>query len=253
MVEDLDSQIGDVVALLNFANDILIVASDNGIPVEVGNPSDCTDSKGVKGSEWPCGTFVPTIFRGKGISAGVMTDLHHVTDLTTTIIQLAGGTRYPSSDGVGFADCLTSSNGQTPATCTLNAPVVTEARWSPLGGSTGSLQKPCAENSIADEFDECLYTAWAQPAGGVIPFLRRTYNTSSTTGQFCEEYYEISLTVDRYVDDMTAADDSTACPNGGKVGSTTTTDLLHTYLDDMRAREGRSIPRLSGGSIRGGG
>ncbi len=199
MIEDLDTRIGELQDILDVTKDQMLILFDNGVPPEIPIPIECDESYGKKKFPHPCGTFVPAIWWGKDITVGVMDGLLKVEDLTPTLISLAGGTKYPSQDGISFSDCLTSSGGQTPATCTIENEFVAIARWDPVGGrGGGTIERAPQPGDLDTDWSLWHYSGWMGGFGTGLHLIYRIY-WADFLPNFCETFYLAPPTGDIYL------------------------------------------------------
>lgn len=111
-----DTEIGRLIATINFATTVLIVMFDNGTAVNVvaGMTGTPFVSAHAKGSVFDGGLHVPFFVRGVGVAAGTATNaLIGAADIPATILDLAGTSSPAFIDGVSFKPLLASPSGNT--------------------------------------------------------------------------------------------------------------------------------------------
>ncbi len=251
-----DLQIGLLRATMA-PGDMLIFMSDNGLPPGITVPTEAGVSGGIKNSPYPFGTWAPLIFVGGAIGAGeTMGGLYHVVDLTTTLLALVGD---PAAlgDGRSFANCLTSSGGESPGTCWDND-WVPYAEWAPFGGITGVMDRMPGKHNANSDYSTFEMGGITMRFGGVAHLLHRIFWTGGlTSGTLCELFWEIHPTTERYTVLATGPTAETSCPFGGRLtpGDVGTDDqkaavaLLEHGLDGIETMVGVNPPTLGGISM----
>jgi arylsulfatase B len=126
MMSTIDSSVANITAALKakgmWENSVVVWASDNGAPVQVGGSN--WPLRGSKGSNWEGGVRLPALVNGGLLPASargtVRTGLVHMADLYATFANLAGvssddGTWAPV-DGLDVWPYVTGANATSPRT-----------------------------------------------------------------------------------------------------------------------------------------
>ena len=113
-IEYIDVRMADIIAEMDWSEDILIYAADNGRPKTARDEQYCgaTNSKSFA---HPCGARVPLAIRGAGITSGTVTAPVMLADLHDTLLDIAGLTPN-GPESVSFSACFTN-----PTTCNPRA------------------------------------------------------------------------------------------------------------------------------------
>jgi hypothetical protein len=140
--EALDTLLGRVMANPNIdldpvsGNARIWFLMDNGIPSNRFSPEnyiDC-DATRAKATLYNCGTNVPLIVAGRGVTASGLSDqVLHIADIPVTLVALQGG-RWHTRDAHSFADCLT--NGSVGCSPRMVASVSQSANALPYPSAT---------------------------------------------------------------------------------------------------------------------
>lgn len=115
MVEAADHELARLIASINFTNTILIVTADNGTPQAiVALDPGPFNSFHAKGSVYDGGVHTPLFIRGTGVAAGTPSNaLVQISDLSATILALAGTSSPAFTDGISIVPLLSAPSGNT--------------------------------------------------------------------------------------------------------------------------------------------
>ena len=131
----IDTQLPAITAELDLeAEDILIYIGDNGRPGNAGATQRCAVAD-MKGNATPCGTRVPMVIKGVGVSSDpAVARLVNIGDLHDTILELFGAPQT-GPESISFVDCFAN-----PSTCsdrTISSAVVFDPAGLPVPPEDG--------------------------------------------------------------------------------------------------------------------
>ncbi len=171
-IEYLDDAIPSITAELDFAEDTIIVISENGRPRSAGSTEHC-DRDFAKAHATACGTRVPMIIRGVDVTTtGEVSALINIADLHDTMLELVGAPQY-GAESESFLDCL--ANPSTCAPRTISSAVIFDPPGLPItmyeggdfskyemhltivGGTTLYGMNRVYEENLVGTFDDKLY------------------------------------------------------------------------------------------------
>jgi hypothetical protein len=271
--EKMDEYIGDVNATLDLAAggdaDTSVFFFDNGAP-SAGATTECYNSRGMKGTPYPCGTEPGLLVQG-GASPqnGIVTSLLTVPDISATLVDLAGGTYRGRPDGISFADCIDGTTA--PGSCPELRDVACSTQWAPMGGNTdGTIARQPLAADAAGEWDDWSPGCVTRSCGSNEYLLARAHDVDGTDPTlFCEHLYERTSTSDYLSTSPLLETDGedTGIPvtctsgadnlNDGKIALSAAPSsdaecalkLLQPALDGMSHNNGAHTPLLRGGSF----
>jgi arylsulfatase B len=122
VVQAMDTELGRVLARVDYSTTTVILVGDNGTAARVRRPP--YGPRGCKSSIYQCGVAVPFVIAGKGVAGTVPRVDRRLTqdvDLFPTILQLAGinpatvvpaGRKIDGKSLVGYMTTTTGNNGR---------------------------------------------------------------------------------------------------------------------------------------------
>ena len=185
-IEHVDTMLADIVAELDWSEDLLIKTSDNGRPVPLAPATEYCGDQSAKGFAKPCGTRVPLVVRGKNVTPGVVSAIVSLTDLHDTLQEFVGAPQT-GVESVSFASCFTDPTGCAPRS------VVGSIHFSPNGF-------PLAMYN--DETYERYEIGVTTIVAGHLYGLRRWWfgdSVGNTPGDYAEDLWDLgpALSIDR--------------------------------------------------------
>lgn len=169
----IDSDLPSIIAELDFSEDTLIYAGDNGRPNQMGSTQRC-DSSETKAHATACGTRVPVVIRGVDIvTTGDVPAPLTFADFHNTIREMFGAPQI-GGESESFVDCFTN-----PSTCAPRA-ISNATVFSPNG-------LPIVMYEGGD-FDK--YEMWFEMIAGTTLYgMRRVY--TSNVAVFTDTLYDL--------------------------------------------------------------
>ncbi len=170
-----DTSMQDIIDELDLLNeDILIYISENGSPSTFAT-EHCLAGDG-KTFATPCGTRVPMVIQGVGVTAHAagVPALVNIADLHDTLLDIAGAPQY-GADSISFRDCFAN-----PSTCSERT------IGSAVGFRPAGLPIAPYDSGVFER-----YTMHLLIVGGTTLYgLNRTY-TDNTVGAFTDVLYDL--------------------------------------------------------------
>lgn len=239
-LEHIDTKLADILAELDFSEDVLILAGDNGTPATHSSEHTVCTSTNSKAHATPCGTRVPLVIRGAGVTVGTVSSVVTLTDLHDTILELTGHSRREQYGhySESLVPCFSDPTGCMPR---VNAATVRfQPNGFPLAMYSGT---PYSRYQIAAETIEngTLYRVlrdWDEFPVGNDPgtYVEKLYDLGSATAlpaEVANRYGQIEI----------------ASPAGDALTAQT---RLIAYIDEVEAARGERYPqKLIGADLQG--
>jgi hypothetical protein len=112
-IEYIDTKLADIMAELDWSEDLLIKTSDNGRPPTFSGATEYCNNINSKAYATPCGTRVPLVVRGKGVTSGTVSAPVNLTDIHDTLLDLAGALQT-GVESISFKSCFSNPVGCAP-------------------------------------------------------------------------------------------------------------------------------------------
>ena len=165
----------DIMDELDWDEDTMIFISENGRPNTAISVEHCSGSMS-KGHATPCGTRVPMLIRGPGVSAGdVVPALVNIADLHDTLLDMVGAPQY-GTESISFKDCFADPD------CAPRL-VGSAVMYKPAG-----LPVPPEEGDDFSKYE--MHFLIENAAGTVLYGMNRTY-TANEVGTFVDVLYNL--------------------------------------------------------------